>query len=160
MWKSAPQHAGKAVGKLTLRPPAVPKTVQYDPSSSCKREPCAARLLFTNMAAPGVDVGLGHFVDTTVSVITNDGRTIVVGRVVAHLIISGTLRGYDQATNLILDECHERVYSSKEGVEQLVLGLYVIRGDNIAVIGEVDDDKDAAVDFSQVRAAPLKPVTH
>ncbi|PRW60274.1 sm LSM8 [Chlorella sorokiniana] len=97
----------------------------------------------------GGETGLAQYVDTTVSVITNDGRTIV-----------GTLRGYDQATNLILDECHERVYSSKSGVEQLVLGLYVIRGDNIAVIGEVDDDKDASIDFSQVRAAPLKPVTH
>lgn len=36
----------------------------------------------------------------------------------AHLlslcwVLQGTLRGYDQATNLILDECHERVYSSK-----------------------------------------------
>ena len=39
----------------------------------------------------------------TVAVITNDGRNIV-----------GLLRGYDQATNLILDECHERVYSTKE----------------------------------------------
>ncbi|KAI7838693.1 hypothetical protein COHA_007493 [Chlorella ohadii] len=97
----------------------------------------------------GGETGLAQYVDTTVSVITNDGRTIV-----------GTLRGYDQATNLILDECHERVYSSKSGVEQLVLGLYVIRGDNIAVIGEVDDDKDASIDFSAVRAAPLKPVTH
>lgn len=29
-----------------------------------------------------------------------------------------------------------------------------------AVIGEVDDEKDASIDFSQVRAAPLKPVTH
>jgi hypothetical protein len=28
-------------------------------------------------------------------------------------LLQGTLRGYDQATNLILDECHERVYSSK-----------------------------------------------
>ena len=28
-------------------------------------------------------------------------------------VLQGTLRGYDQATNLILDECHERVYSSK-----------------------------------------------
>ncbi|KAL4434612.1 hypothetical protein ABPG77_002735 [Micractinium sp. CCAP 211/92] len=101
------------------------------------------------MAGAGGEAGLAQYVDTTVSVITNDGRTIV-----------GTLRGYDQATNLILDECHERVYSSKSGVEQLVLGLYVIRGDNVAVVGEVDDDKDAAIDFSQVRAAPLKPVTH
>lgn len=92
---------------------------------------------------------MAQYVDTTVSVITNDGRTIV-----------GTLRGYDQATNLILDECHERVYSSKNGVEQLVLGLYVIRGDNIAVIGEIDDDKDASIDFNQVRAPPLKSVAH
>ena len=31
----------------------------------------------------------------------------------AAVLLQGTLRGYDQATNLILDECHERVYSSK-----------------------------------------------
>ena len=65
------------------------------------------------------------------------------------------LRGYDQPFNLILDQCHERVYSTKvspatdmvagrplvrlhltdhdlqAGVEQLMLGLYVIRGDNM-----------------------------
>jgi hypothetical protein len=29
-----------------------------------------------------------------------------------------------------------------------------------AVIGEVDDEKDAALDFSQIRAPPLKPLTH
>ena len=56
----------------------------------------------------------------TISVITNDGRHIV-----------GTLRGYDQATNLILDECHERVYREDAGVETIVLGLYVVRGDNM-----------------------------
>ena len=36
----------------------------------------------------------------TIAVVTNDGRNIV-----------GVLRGYDQQTNMILDECHERVYS-------------------------------------------------
>ena len=45
--------------------------------------------------------------------------------------IQGILRGFDQATNIILDECHERVFSTKLPVEQLVLGLYVIRGDNM-----------------------------
>eukprot|EP00887_Chlorella_sp_A99_P003009 scaffold9.g3009.t1 len=137
----------------------------------------------------------------TVAIVTCDGRNIV-----------GLLRGYDQATNLILDECHERIYSTKacgrdcsgarggvgllwhaaecwrrrrttkkkkkkllahpptpaagtgaraqSGVEQLVLGLYVIRGDNVAVIGEVDEELDAGIDFAQVKAAPLKPVTH
>jgi small nuclear ribonucleoprotein (snRNP)-like protein len=55
-----------------------------------------------------------------ITVITNDGRNIV-----------GNLRGFDQATNLILDECHERIFSPIEGVQQEVLGLYVIRGDNM-----------------------------
>lgn len=43
----------------------------------------------------------------------------------------GALRGYDQATNLILADCQERVFSTKSGVEVLALGLYLIRGDNV-----------------------------
>ncbi|KAG6507271.1 hypothetical protein ZIOFF_032613 [Zingiber officinale] len=61
----------------------------------------------------------------TISIITNDGHIIV-----------GTLRDFDQATNIILDESHERVYSTREEVQQLALGLYIIRGDNISVVGE------------------------
>ncbi|KAK9821542.1 hypothetical protein WJX74_009578 [Apatococcus lobatus] len=95
------------------------------------------------------EAGLAELVGVTISVITNDGRNIV-----------GTLKGYDQATNVILDDCHERVYSTKTGVEQLVLGLYVIRGDNIAVVGEVDDELDSQIDLSQISAAPLKPLAH
>ncbi|GFP94279.1 sm-like protein lsm8, partial [Phtheirospermum japonicum] len=60
------------------------------------------------------------YLSETISIITNDGRNIV-----------GVLKGFDQATNIILDESHERVYSTKEGVQQLVLGLYIIRGDNM-----------------------------
>lgn len=43
----------------------------------------------------------------------------------------GTLKGFDQTINLILDESHERVFSSSQGVEQVVLGLYIVRGDNV-----------------------------
>lgn len=92
---------------------------------------------------------LEPLVDQTISVITNDGRNIV-----------GILKGFDQATNLILDESHERVYSTKAGVEQLVLGLYIIRGDNIAVVGELDDDLELNLDLTSLRAHPLKPVQH
>ncbi|KAH9725063.1 U6 snRNA-associated Sm-like protein LSm8 [Citrus sinensis] len=84
-----------------------------------------------------------------ISVITNDGRNIV-----------GVLKGFDQATNIILDESHERVYSTKEGVQQLVLGLYIIRGDNISIVGEVDEELDSHLDLSNLRAHPLKPVIH
>ncbi|XP_021802372.1 sm-like protein LSM8 isoform X5 [Prunus avium] len=93
--------------------------------------------------------GLESFVDQTISVITNDGRNIV-----------GVLKGFDQATNIILDESHECVFSTKEGVQQLVLGLYIIRGDNISIVGELDADLDSTIDWSNMRAYPLKPVIH
>uniref|UniRef100_A0A061R996 U6 snRNA-associated Sm-like protein LSm8 n=1 Tax=Tetraselmis sp. GSL018 TaxID=582737 RepID=A0A061R996_9CHLO len=93
------------------------------------------------------DTSLANMLD--MSVITNDGRNII-----------GILRGYDQTNNLVLDECHERVYSTKTGVEQLVLGLYMIRGDNVAVVGELDEELDSQIDLSKIYAAPLKAVSH
>ena len=70
------------------------------------------------------------YVNKVVQIITNDGRVIV-----------GVLKGFDQTTNVILEECHERVFSTDAGVEQVVLGLYIVRGDNIAIVGEVDEEK-------------------
>jgi U6 snRNA-associated Sm-like protein LSm8 len=93
--------------------------------------------------------GLDGYVGETISVITNDGRNIV-----------GVLQGFDQSTNIVLTDCHERVYSTDAPVEQEVLGLYLIRGDNIAVIGEVEEILDSQIDFNAVRAEPLKPVVH
>lgn len=92
---------------------------------------------------------LENFVNHVVLVITGDGRIIV-----------GTLKGFDQTVNLILDESHERVYSTTQGVEQVILGLYVIRGDNVAVIGEVDDLIDKRLDFASTRAEPLGSIVH
>ncbi len=43
---------------------------------------------------------------------------------------------------------------------QVMLGLYVIRGQNIAMIGEVDEEVDARIDLSTVRAKPLNAVVH
>ncbi|KAF9591055.1 hypothetical protein IFM89_001265 [Coptis chinensis] len=93
--------------------------------------------------------GLESVVDQQISIITNDGRNIV-----------GVLKGFDQATNIILDESHERVFSTKEGVKQLVLGFYIIRGDNISIVGEVDEELDSNLDLSQLREHPLKPIIH
>lgn len=80
------------------------------------------------MAAAGVSFRtdtrtLASMVDARVSVITNDGRHIV-----------GVLRGFDQVVNVILEDCHERVYSTTSGVEHAPLGLYMIRGDNMCVL--------------------------
>ena len=109
---------------------------------------------------------LESMVDKVVQVVTNDGRNIV-----------GLLKGFDQTTNVILDECHERVFSSTTGVEQVVLGLYIVRGDNMcaracdwlstarvsltyapfscsAVVGEVDEEADAELALEEIAAEP------
>ncbi|KAF6148573.1 hypothetical protein GIB67_042532 [Kingdonia uniflora] len=54
----------------------------------------------------------------------------------------------------------ESIVLPKEGVQQLVLGLYIIRGDNISIVGEVDEELDANLDLSKLRAHPLKPIIH
>ena len=41
------------------------------------------------------------------------------------------MKGFDQTVNLIIDDSHERVFSSSQGVEQVQLGLHIIRGDNV-----------------------------
>jgi U6 snRNA-associated Sm-like protein LSm8 len=51
---------------------------------------------------------LQSLVNSQVSVITNDGRTIL-----------GTLKGLDQKLNIILEESVERVFSKDAGVEQV-----------------------------------------
>ncbi|CAG8489678.1 2645_t:CDS:2 [Ambispora gerdemannii] len=89
------------------------------------------------------DMSLINFPES-VEVITVDGRVIV-----------GTLKGFDQTTNIILSGCHERVFSETEGVEKVPLGLYIIRGDNICVVGELDTERDEAIDYSEIRAPPI-----
>lgn len=43
---------------------------------------------------------------------------------------------------------------------QVTLGLYIIRGDNIAIVGEVDEQVDGATDWSKKKAEPLKQIVH
>lgn len=93
--------------------------------------------------------GLESYINHTVSIITADGRNFI-----------GTLKGFDQTINIIIDECHERLFSTTAGIEQIVLGLHIIRGDNIAVIGLIDDAIDSRLDLANIRGEPLGPVVH
>ena len=46
------------------------------------------------------------------------------------------------------------------GFPQVMLGLYIVRGDNIALVGEVDEEIDAEIDLAMLKAEPLKAVVH
>ena len=91
---------------------------------------------------------LKHFIDRNVAIVASDGRFFV-----------GCLKSFDQSTNVIISDCVERVFSEDSAVEFVQLGLYVIRGDNIAVVGEIDEDIDRRLNFSFIRALPIQPIT-
>ena len=78
--------------------------------------------------------------------VTLDGRTLV-----------GLLRGADPLCNLVLEDAHERVFGPPRGCEHEPLGLYIVRGDSVAVLGELDAEKDKAVDWAAAGAAARAP---
>jgi U6 snRNA-associated Sm-like protein LSm8 len=49
------------------------------------------------------------------------------------IFFKGVLKGFDQTINLILDDSYERVFTNA-GVEQVKLGVFIIRGDNVLVL--------------------------
>ncbi|KAG0293567.1 hypothetical protein BGZ96_002674 [Linnemannia gamsii] len=90
---------------------------------------------------------LRSLVDHPVFVYLTDGRTLV-----------GQLMGYDQAANVILGKTHERIFSSTEGMKSVAIGVYVIRGETIALIGELDEELDDQADYDEMKVEPLDPV--
>ena len=106
--------------------------------------PCVAYHVLTSSLSLSL---FRSFTTEQVCVITCDGRSIV-----------GVLAGYDQLQNLILKEASERVYSPDADPETVPLGLYVIRGDNVAIISDRDEEMEASAGLSSVRAEPLDSV--
>ena len=44
------------------------------------------------------------------------------------------MAGFDQKSNVVLSDSKERVYSPDEGVEEIPLGLYLVKGDQMYVL--------------------------
>ncbi|KRZ73777.1 N-alpha-acetyltransferase 38, NatC auxiliary subunit [Trichinella papuae] len=120
-------------------------SVQCHNAVNDQREKEVKIVSFVNHAI--MAAALEPFLEKLVSIITGDGRHIV-----------GIMKGFDQTINLVLEDSHERVYSMNHGVEQVPLGLYVIRGENIAVVGEIDEDLDKRLDLENIKANSLAPI--
>lgn len=87
---------------------------------------------------------LSELTTKQITILTCDGR-----------LITGIMLGYDQLQNLILSKSYEMVYSTDAPPERQELGLSVIRGDNVAVVGEAEEGEGEEKD---VRAEPIKPI--
>ncbi|KAK7039462.1 U6 snRNA-associated Sm-like protein LSm8 [Favolaschia claudopus] len=92
---------------------------------------------------------LQGYVDRRVILILQDGRVIV-----------GVMAGFDQKSNVVLSDSKERIYSMDVGVEEVPLGLYLVKGDMIVLIGEIDEAVDQAVDLETIHAEPIPPIRY
>lgn len=71
-------------------------------------------------------------VDRKIFVLLRDGR-----------LLFGVLRTFDQYANLILQHCVERIYLTDENkFAEEERGIFMIRGENVVMLGEVDIDKE------------------
>jgi len=84
-------------------------------------------------------------VDRKMLVVLRDGRKL-----------QGVLRSYDQFANLVLEDTVERIYHENVFAEQ-PRGLFLIRGENVVLLGEVDLDQEDEVPLRQVEWSILEP---
>lgn len=84
-------------------------------------------------------------VDRKMLVILRDGRKL-----------HGVLRSYDQFANLVLEDTVERIHHGDTFAENWH-GLFLIRGENVVLLGEIDLDKEDEVPLRQVDYRLLEP---
>ena len=72
-----------------------------------------------------------------------DHRVLVILRDGRHLI--GKLASHDQYSNLVLEETVERRIAKSKGIyADDELGIFLVRGDNIVLLGEIDPEREEA----------------
>jgi U6 snRNA-associated Sm-like protein LSm1 len=88
-------------------------------------------------------------VDKRLLVVLRDGRKIV-----------GVLRSFDQFANVVLENTYERIIVGDKWGEKR-LGLFIIRGENVVLLGEIDDDKEHAAfnKMTQVSVAEIEQLS-
>lgn len=75
----------------------------------------------------------------------------------------GMLHSCDGSMNLVLQEAVERVIrpsGDDEPSEEIPLGLYIIRGDSVAIVGRVDEELDKSITWSKVHGEVLGSTKH
>ncbi|RYO85053.1 hypothetical protein DL764_009238 [Monosporascus ibericus] len=95
---------------------------------------------------------LHSYVDKKVCIITADSRTLV-----------GKLLSCDQTTNLVLSQTVERVVrdpDDNEPSEEIPLGLYLVRGDNVCLVGLVDEPLDESINWKAVKGSAIGGIKH
>uniref|UniRef100_A0A090X7S9 U6 snRNA-associated Sm-like protein LSm1 n=1 Tax=Ixodes ricinus TaxID=34613 RepID=A0A090X7S9_IXORI len=84
--------------------------------------------------------------DKKLLVFLRDGRTLI-----------GYLRSIDQFANLVLHKTIERIHVRKQ-YGDIPRGIFVVRGDNVVLLGEIDEAKERDVDLEEVSVEQILEV--
>jgi U6 snRNA-associated Sm-like protein LSm1 len=87
---------------------------------------------------PPPGTALVEELDRKVLIQLRDGKKIV-----------GILRTFDQFANLVLEEAYERIIVG-ELYTDVPLGMYLIRGENLVLMGQMDPDKEHPSSLTRV----------
>lgn len=114
-------------------------------SCPASRRPRPAPPLMDSLIPFTTSGSLVDCVDRKMLVILRDGRKL-----------HGVLRSYDQFANLVLEDTVERIYHGNAVAERRT-GLFLIRGENVVLLGEIDLDQEddlplAGVNFHALEA--------
>eukprot|EP00188_Purpureofilum_apyrenoidigerum_P001543 Plantae.Rhodophyta-Purpureofilum_apyrenoidigerum.ctg18601.p1 GENE.Plantae.Rhodophyta-Purpureofilum_apyrenoidigerum.ctg18601~~Plantae.Rhodophyta-Purpureofilum_apyrenoidigerum.ctg18601.p1 ORF type:complete len:143 (-),score=31.95 Plantae.Rhodophyta-Purpureofilum_apyrenoidigerum.ctg18601:778-1206(-) len=82
--------------------------------------------------------------DKQVIVCLRDGRSIL-----------GCLRSFDQYANIVLENAVERIVIA-ETFGDVPQGIFVIRGENVMILGEVDPSKEASIGRHLQQVSPTE----
>ncbi|EFP79828.2 uncharacterized protein PGTG_05053 [Puccinia graminis f. sp. tritici CRL 75-36-700-3] len=74
---------------------------------------------------------LVDIVDKKILVSLRDGKKLI-----------GVLRSYDQFANLVLQDTIERIHDGICKYTDIWRGIYLVRGENVVLLGEIDLDKE------------------
>jgi len=91
---------------------------------------------------PGA-ISLLDQLDKQVLVVLRDGKTLL-----------GILRTIDQFANLLLEDTIERIHVA-DAYGELTRGIYLVRGENVVLAGEVDMDIDVS---RHLRRVPVEQI--
>ncbi|XP_020602680.1 U6 snRNA-associated Sm-like protein LSm1 [Orbicella faveolata] len=82
-------------------------------------------------------------IDKRLMVVLRDGRTLI-----------GYLRSIDQFANLLLQDTIERIHvGGKYG--DIPRGIFLVRGENMVLVGEIDEEKEAKCELQEVSVAEI-----
>ncbi|PNH10206.1 U6 snRNA-associated Sm-like protein LSm1 [Tetrabaena socialis] len=87
---------------------------------------------------------LAEELDQRLLIVLRDGRKVL-----------GVLRSFDQFANLVVEGSVERIIVGEQ-YGDIPLGLQIIRGENVVLLGRVDEGKDTPEGLTLVSPAVIK----